>query len=200
MHEERTPLLDAHAGAPSYNNTSVNATSTTQSPTTIESIVSSKVSCRSFSVLAVMVLVPLVTLVSHMRSYSSTLRSQSAALPNMGAAWSSVAAPFSVVNPMEIGVIGIDRPHFSRPGPIFDKVLEKKIPLPTNSWLESLFLGETTWGPNNRVFQVPYIVDTGGYIQGVRAHPAHVQANNRQVEMTFESRNGLTGIVYVDYL
>lgn len=93
---------------------------------------------------------------------------------------------------MDLGVIGIDRPLVSRPGPIFDKVSSKRIPLPTNSWLESLFLGETNSGPNNRVFQVPYIIDTGGYIQGVRAHPAHVQANSRQVEMTFEERNGLT--------
>jgi hypothetical protein len=114
-----------------------------------------------------------------------------------GAAWSSVALPFSTVNPEEL-VIGIDRPLVSRPGAIFDKVPHnlaannRRIPLPTNSWLESLFLGDITWGPSNRVFQVPYIVDTNGYIQGVRAHPAHVQANSRQVEMVFESRNGLT--------
>lgn len=66
---------------------------------------------------------------------------------------------------MDIGFIGIDRPLVSRPGAIFEKVSSKRIPLPTNSWLESLFLGETNVGPNNRVFQVPYIVDTGGYIQ-----------------------------------
>ena len=93
---------------------------------------------------------------------------------------------------MFLGIIGIDRPLISRPGPVFGQLLEANIPLPTNSWLESLFLGKTNHGPFNRVFQVPYIIDTNGYIQGTRAHSVHVQGLIRQVEMTFETPNGLT--------
>jgi hypothetical protein len=43
--------------------------------------------------------------------------------PMMKAAWSSVAQPFSTLNPMDLGVIGIDRPAMSRPGAIFDQVI-----------------------------------------------------------------------------
>ena len=112
----------------------------------------------------------------------------------MRGAWSSRAEPFSIISPFDLGVVGIDRPQSTRPGPIFAKLKDanKNLPLPTNSWLENFFLGTTNSGPHNRVFQVPYIIDTNGFIQGVRAHPAHVQANARQVEMTFEDRNGLT--------
>jgi hypothetical protein len=99
--------------------------------------------------------------------------------------------PFSIVDPESLGIHGINR-ESSRPGIVFKNLYEKNIPLPTNSWLESLFIGETTTGEANRVFQIPFVIDTSGYIPGARAHPTHVQANDRQVQMTFESRNGLT--------
>ena len=153
-----------------------------------------KLRCRDFAVVAAVVLLPLLCLLAFLRPRPPDAQMVPRPFPVYKGAWSSVAEPFSTVNPIDIGVIGIDRPLVSRPGAVFDKLLvdKKKIPLPTNSWLESLFLGEINTGPNNRVFQVPYIIDTNGYIQGVRAHPAHVQANSRQVEMTFEDRNGLT--------
>lgn len=93
------------------------------------------------------------------------------------AAWSSVAAPFSTVNPADIGIQVVQRPFSSQPGPIFNALKVKHIPLPTNGWYENFFLGLTNNGPDNSVFQVPYILDTAGYISGLRTHPAHVQAN-----------------------
>jgi hypothetical protein len=67
-----------------------------------------------------------------------------------GSSWSSIAEPFSRVNPIDLGILGIDRSKSSRPGAIFDKLSRKQIPLPTNSWLESLFLGSVTTSPYNR--------------------------------------------------
>lgn len=81
---------------------------------------------------------------------------------------------------------------FSKPGPVFGQLLERgpknelKIPLPTNNWYENLLLGSSNVDEENKVFQVPYIVDTSGYIQGVRTHPAHVQANDRTVMVTHD--------------
>jgi len=58
---------------------------------------------------------------------------------------------------------------------------ELLIPLPTNNWYENLLLGSSNVDAENKVFAVPYILDTSGYIQGIRTHPAHVQANDRTV-------------------
>ena len=165
-----------------------------------------------------------------------TTQRQRYALPVEGAAWSAVAQPYSVVDPTSLGLHAIDRGVSSKPGPIFDSILKKDptVPLPTNSWCENLFLGSTR-GPTNKVYQLPYVIDTdthGGtrqvlvyshhnrprtfepvvspsliqppvmirpaqhtenlhMLQGVDTHPAHVQANDRMVMMTYESRNGM---------
>jgi len=109
-----------------------------------------------------------------------------------GGAWSSIAVPFSIVSPMALGVISVDRPLISSPGPIFKNLVSRQIPLPTNSWCENFFLGRSNTGTDNKVFQVPYILDTGGPIQGMRTHSTHVQANDRAVMMTYELENGLS--------
>lgn len=102
-------------------------------------------------------------------------------LPLQGAAWSSKAAPFSTVDPTSLGFIGIDRPFSSQPGPIFGDLLSRETPLPTNSWYENFLLGQTTTDPENKVFQVPYVLDTAGPIPGIRTHSTHVQASNRAI-------------------
>lgn len=107
-------------------------------------------------------------------------------------AWSSIASPFSIVSPVSLGFIAVDRPAISSPGPIFKNLVSRQIPLPTNSWCENFFLGKSNTGPENKVFQVPYILDTAGPIQGIRTHSTHVQANDRAVMMTYELENGLT--------
>jgi len=109
-----------------------------------------------------------------------------------GGAWSSIAVPFSTVSPMSLGVRNVDRPQQSSPGPIFKNLVNRQIPLPTNSWCENFFLGQSNTGPDNKVFQVPYIVDTSGPLQGIRTHATHVQANDRAVMMTYELENGLS--------
>lgn len=111
------------------------------------------------------------------------------------AAWSSRAAPFSTVDPASLGFIPMDRPDISKPGPIFGDLLDRNLPLPTNSWYENFLLGMRNDGQENKVFQVPYILDTGGHIPGVRTHSCHVQANNRAVMASFIFFNA-----YVKYL
>jgi hypothetical protein len=103
---------------------------------------------------------------------------------SQGGSWSSEADPYSTADPESLGFMSVHRRDSSMPGPIFGALIDKDVPLPTNSWCESLFLGETNTGPNNKVFQVPYILDTdthGGTRQGVDTHPAHVQANTNMV-------------------
>ena len=110
-----------------------------------------------------------------------------APFPREGAAWSAIAQPLSFVDPETLGFIAIDRPEVSMPGPIFGDLLLAKVPLPTNSWCENLFLGDTNTASMNRVFQLPYVIDTESInddTQGVNTHPAHVQANDRVVEVS----------------
>lgn len=97
------------------------------------------------------------------------------------AAWSSRASPFSTVDPVSLGFISMPRSYNSLPGPIFGHLLDANLPLPTNTWYENLVLGNSYTSPVNRVFQVPYILDTAGKIQGVRTYPCHVQSNSRAV-------------------
>lgn len=111
---------------------------------------------------------------------------------NLGAAWASKAAPFSIIDPQSIGFRYIDRPESSRPGDIFKNVMDLKMALPTNSWCENFFLGSDNNEPENKVFQLPYIIDTAGPIVGLRTHPAHMLANDRQVQMNYELENGLS--------
>lgn len=84
-----------------------------------------------------------------------------------GAAWKSEFAPYSVVDPRSIGFKSINRSYSSTPGHILKRMQDNHRPLPTNSWCENLFLGLTTTSKFNRVFQVPYILGTGGPVSGI---------------------------------
>jgi hypothetical protein len=116
--------------------------------------------------------------------------------PKEGAAWSAIAQPLSFVDPETLGFIAIDRPEVSMPGPIFGELLLANVPLPTNSWCENLFLGSTNTASMNRVFQLPYVIDTESQndTQGVNTHPAHVQANDRTVEVLMLKLNCLSDL------
>ena len=111
------------------------------------------------------------------------------------AAWSAIAQPLSILDPESLGFLAIDRPPISMPGPIFGELLNLKVPLPTNSWCENLFLGASNTESTNRVYQVPYVIDTEVHgnlsTQGVETHPAHVQANKNMVEV----RHSLPSVV-----
>lgn len=108
-------------------------------------------------------------------------------LPIEKAAWSAIAQPLSILDPESLGFLAIDRPPISMPGLIFGELLEKNVALPTNSWCENLFLGSSNTESTNRVYQVPYVIDTevhgNASTQGVETHPAHVQANEKMVEV-----------------
>lgn len=127
----------------------------------------------------------IILLLATLMTYTKT-RPLIAPAPKEGAAWSAIAQPLSTVDPESLGFIAIDRPKVSMPGPIFGDLLLKNVPLPTNSWCENFFLGNSNTESMNRVFQLPYVIDTethNGTTQGLDTHPAHVQANDRTVEV-----------------
>jgi endoglucanase Acf2 len=110
--------------------------------------------------------------------------------------WSSVAQPFSITDPKELGFVTIARPQISQPGPVFDLLhdpvsiaadysYKPSKPLPTNTWYQNLLLGKSNNNIENKVFQVPYILDTAGGVPGIRTHAAHVQANDRAVMVSY---------------
>jgi hypothetical protein len=130
---------------------------------------------------AILVIVFFTTLLTY-----TTERPTIAPYPKEGAAWSAIAQPLSLVDPESLGFIAIDRPEVSMPGAIFGDLLLANVPLPTNSWCENFFLGKSNTASMNRVFQLPYVIDTeslNGDTQGVNTNPAHVQANDRTVEV-----------------
>ena len=80
----------------------------------------------------------------------------------------------------------------SKPGRIWGDLRYEKFPLPTNSWTMGLFLGRgNRTDEGNKVFQLPYIIESFAFMQGVRIHPVHVQANDRAVMMIYENDNGM---------
>lgn len=112
-----------------------------------------------------------------------TTTSSSTTSSRLAAAWSSKALPFSRVDPADIGIQYVERPDISKPGAAFVELMNHSvpIPLPTNSWYENFLIAADGTVPETNVFQVPYILDTSGYLVGLRTHPCHVQANSRAV-------------------
>lgn len=108
--------------------------------------------------------------------------------PILTSAWASKAEPFSRIDPTSIGILSIDRPSSSKPGPILSNLVglnssthAPDTPLPTNTWYQNLILGDSNNDAENKIFQIPYIIDAAGYIPGLRTHPCHLQANDRMV-------------------
>jgi hypothetical protein len=103
----------------------------------------------------------------------------------LGAAWSSQASPLSIEDPVHLGIIQVDRPYDSRPSKAFGELLDKGIPLPTNTWYENFVLGSDNTVAESNVFQVPYILDTSGHLTGLRTHACHVQASAKTVMVSY---------------
>lgn len=126
------------------------------------------------------------------RTAENAIIEETAHKPQLGSGWTSNAAPFSMMDPRALSLSSMDRYDGSHPGEIFGDLRQRNIALPTNSWFENLLLGHSNTLPTNKVFQVPYIIDTGARIPGVRTHPCHVMANSKMVMMNYELDNGAT--------
>eukprot|EP01038_Epipyxis_sp_PR26KG_P009986 gene9986-13436_t len=177
------------AGQKSFQLNGVEAFSIQKDRTDFDVNVTSKRSTKMIYLFAMAATLVIVGIMVSQVNFTNNAESE---LPIEGGAWSSKAEPFSVVNPSTLGIVVTERPQSSRPGAVFGDLLKAHIPLPTNSWYENLLLGSISTDSENKVFQVPYILDTAGYIPGIRTHPAHVQANDRTVMMTYELENGLS--------
>lgn len=100
-------------------------------------------------------------------------------------------SPFSYLDPNKL-ILETDRTVDSKPGKIWGDLRFKNVPLPTNSWCMGLFLGNgNRTDEDNKVFQLPYVIESFQFMQGVRVHPIRVQANDRMVMMINEKENGM---------
>mmetsp|Transcript_20623 Transcript_20623/g.31542 ORF Transcript_20623/g.31542 Transcript_20623/m.31542 type:complete len:1162 (-) Transcript_20623:344-3829(-) len=102
----------------------------------------------------------------------------------------------STVTPEELDVPTVYRGDFGSPGPDFgsffrEGVMKTGQALPTNRWYQNLLMANAE-NEFNRVYTIPYIVDTSGGITGVRFHFPRVMASSTIVQMTFEGDFGLT--------
>ena len=77
---------------------------------------------------------------------------------------SDVTTPYSTVDPRLLGFPIADRYGNSVPGSIFGDLVNDSTPLPTNAWCQNLLLSDPYNSQANQAFQVPYLVDTAGYI------------------------------------
>ncbi|KAL7552098.1 hypothetical protein ACHAWF_015310 [Thalassiosira exigua] len=119
-------------------------------------------------------------------------------------------APLSSKSPEELGVPTFERPESSRPEAVFGAVRDGPLstgsggrPLPTNEWYLNLLVGlNDDPGPNgrydnyageeNRVYTIPYVVDTVGPIAGIRLHHPYVLSYGTVVQTAFVPQHGLT--------
>lgn len=110
--------------------------------------------------------------------------------------------PLSMLAPYDLNIPLFDgRPAISRPTQVFGSVqggASTGRPLPTNEWFLNLLVGlrdddvENFVGPENRVYSLPYVVDTVGQIVGIRLHFPRMLSWNTGVQTSFVDRHGLT--------
>jgi hypothetical protein len=111
-------------------------------------------------------------------------------------------------SPKELGLPTFsERGEWSRPQDVFGSVqggAANGTPLPTNEWFLNLLIGlqeknqefddddEHFVGLENRVYTIPYIVDTVGPIVGTRLHYPHTLCWGTGVQSSFVDHHGLT--------
>lgn len=106
--------------------------------------------------------------------------------------------PFSVLNPVsDIHLYAFERPQESRPSKLFGKYHNGQVntnqPLPTNQWYQNLFLLDNdALNDANRVYTIPYIIDTVGPIPGIRLFETRVLGMDKIVQVTYVNFHGLT--------
>lgn len=98
--------------------------------------------------------------------------------------------PFSIENPLNHNALSLERPWDTKPGSVLTIAQQEFGSLPTNAWCENMFVGDGNTD-NNRVYQIPYVVDAAGPAPGIRTNTARLLANTRVAEMAFEPMNGL---------
>lgn len=113
--------------------------------------------------------------------------------------------PLSYVSPAELGIQSFNRPENSRPGSVFGSVQQGSqmgVPLPTNEWYLNLIVGldedpgqngkyDNYVGEANRVYTIPYIVDTVGTVVGLRLHYPNVLSYGTVIQTNFIPEHGL---------
>lgn len=65
---------------------------------------------------------------------------------------------------------------------------------PTNAWYENLILFDPNQGytPSNKVYSLPYIIDTAGPVPGLRLNLPFTVANSQVIQMTQDDNFGVT--------
>lgn len=114
--------------------------------------------------------------------------------------------PLSFKSPAELGIPVYERPTSSLPGFVFGSVQKGAqigVPLPTNEWYLNLIVGlddnagekgqyDNYAGEENRVYTIPYVIDTVGPIVGMRMHYPNIVSYGTVVQSVFVSSHGLT--------
>eukprot|EP01035_Chromulina_nebulosa_P020063 gene20063-26049_t len=103
----------------------------------------------------------------------------------------ALSTPLSIKSPVDLKFNSVERPYDSKPGDILSQVKDEYSTLPTNTWCENLMLGHGN-ADENRVFQIPYVVDAAEVIPGIRTHPSRLLASPHEVQMAYEPENAIT--------
>lgn len=107
----------------------------------------------------------------------------------------NVTQAFSVLDPViDLGILAVDRPAGSKPPQILHPLQEKHGALPTNAWYQNLLMIEDNIDPGsiNRAYVMPYVVDAGGPIVGLRTIPGRLQVGDSTAEYMTDDNFGLT--------
>jgi hypothetical protein len=105
--------------------------------------------------------------------------------------------PYSSKSPQQLGSLLINRTYYAAPGtggapqPVFGLYNAIKMPLPTNSWAENMFVGTTNSSVNN-IFQIPYVIDTAGSLTGAQVHAVFMTASSTAVITNYIATHGVT--------
>jgi hypothetical protein len=108
--------------------------------------------------------------------------------------------PFSTLDPVaDLGIYDYDhRPDSSSPGKVFGELYKGQkytgLPLPTNKWYENMVLVKDENDPTDeqRVYTVPYLINTIGPVPGIKLHGTRVLGMANIVQVVFIDQHGMT--------
>ena len=102
------------------------------------------------------------------------------------------ALPFSTAHPVdELQLFSVE--HSRKPPSSLSRIEENQA-MPTNAWYQNLLIGATEDEPSNihKAYTVPYMVDVGGPIPGLRVHATYLDAQASLVQLLIVEAHGLT--------